>query len=157
MTFASEDSAPLATDAGSYDRVAMHRDAVRSVEQGAKEVGLMSPEAARQHVASNFEPVLRRYDLLSTESQALAALHRDALGSAPDAETRAKWRDEAKAALLQEYGPDGVGRALADGRAFIKQDPQLRKFAARGFGDNKAIALMAARLGTQARKDGRLK
>lgn len=153
----NDDSTPLADESLGYNRLAMHSDAVRVAEQGAKEVALMSPEAARQHVASNLEPVLRRYDLLSTESQALAALHRDALGKAPDAQTRATWRDEAKAALLQEYGADSVAKALADAQAFTKQDPQLRQFAAKGYGDHKNLILMAARLGTRARKAGRLR
>ena len=153
----STDTTPLADDSHGYNRVAMHSDAVRTLEESAKESALMSPEAARQHVASHFEPILQRYDLLSTESQALAALHRQALGKAPDTNTLAQWRDEAKAALLAEYGPDGVGKALKDAQAFIKQDAQLSKFASKGFGNHKSLVLMAARLGTKARKEGRLK
>lgn len=148
---------PLSTDSLIYDRLKAHPDAVRSIEEGAKAEALMSPEAARKHMADNWAPVFRRYDLLSTEAAALAGLDRIAHGKVPDEATRAGWRDAAKAALLAEYGPDRVGQALADARAFIGQDPQLKKFAMRGFGDHKVLGLMAARLGGQARKEGRLK
>lgn len=151
------DQPPLATDAGPYDRTKMHTDAVRSMEEGAKTVALMTPEAARQHVATNWEPVINRYDLLDRETKDLAELDRQAHGKAPDGKTQAAWRDEAKAALLAEYGADGAAKALADGQKFIAQDPQLRKFASKGFGNHKSLVLMAARLGTQARKEGRLK
>lgn len=149
---------PLATDPVMYDRPAMHRDALRRVEEGAKANALMTPEAAKQHRdTSVVMTTVKRYDITSDEAGALADLDALAHQKAPDAETRAQWASEAKAALLATYGPDGVGQAIRDANRFVKQDPQLYRFADRGFGDRKELVLMAARLGTAARKAGRLK
>lgn len=148
---------PLATDPLHYDREAMHRDSLRTITEDHMRASLSTPEQADAYVAENWLPVFRRYDLLGAEVQGLGRLAAMSHDGPPSAEDRAGWVKEAKAALLGEYGAEGVGQALADARAFIKQDPQLRRFEAKGFGDHPRMVLMAARLGTAGRKAGKLK
>lgn len=148
---------PFATESPVYDRQKMHPDAMRQFEANAIESSLVTPEEAKAHVQSGIGKVLRRYDLLSTETKALADLDRLNHTKLPDAATREQWRGEAHAAMLATYGPKGVGQALKDAKAFIKQDPQLYTMASRGFGDHKDLVLLAARLGREARNAGKLK
>lgn len=148
---------PLATDPIIYDRMKANPDAVRALVENSKTYGLMTPDAAEKHVERTWAPVLKRYDLTNNEANSLAALDGMAHQKPPAAEQRAAWASDAKAALLATYGPNGVGQALKDAKAFIAQDPQLHKFASKGFGDHRSLVLLAARLGSEARKSGRLK
>jgi hypothetical protein len=148
---------PLATDSLGYDRPLMHTDAMRGLEQNVIKQQLVTPDVAKALVEREWVPVIRRYDLTSNDSSALVELDALARQPAPDADTRAGWVGKSKAAMLDEYGAENVGRVLKDARAFVQQDPQLRTFAARGFGDHPQLVKVAARLGSIARKSGKLR
>lgn len=153
----NDTSAPLADEPSMFDRALMQKDAVQAMESNAIRHQLLTPEAAQEHVDKTWGRVLRQYDFTSAEANGLAELDGLSQQKAPDAETRAAWASEAKAALLATYGPEKVGQALADAKRFISSDPQLHAFARKGWGDHKQLVLLAARKGTEARKAGRLK
>jgi hypothetical protein len=127
-----------------FDGANDHGDAERAIQNTLIETDLTTPEEAAA-VAQEWRPVFQTLQLNSSESTAMANLGAAVYRNPPSPETLAGWANEAKAALLQDFGPGGVGQALADAKAWVARDPKLVQYLNEtGLGSHPSVVRLAA-------------
>lgn len=134
----------------------IHGDAERSISNSMKELELMTPMEADK-IANEWSGIFSEYQLNATESVQLADLGASVYVNPPSETTMADWEGQAKAALAQEYGPDGAGQALADAKALIARNPTLHKYLHKtGLGSHPNVVRIAAAKASALRSQGKL-
>ncbi len=158
-TPAKSDDAPVTDEdraAALFSSSPIHGDAERAIERAALEDGSATPDAARE-AAQSWRGTFDRHGLNSTESAQLADLAIAAHRQPADEQTRARWAEDAKAALLQDFGPENIALALADAKKIIAKDPKLAAYLDQsGLGSHPTVVRLVAQKARAMRKAGRL-
>lgn len=134
-----------------FDGAKDHGDAERAIERNAMENELLTPAQATQR-AEAWRGEFQALGLSSTESARLADLK-----GHPTDEQRKAWQEDSRKALVQDFGPDGAGQALADTKAYLQKQPALRDYLRKtGLGDHPSWVRTVAVKARQARAAGKL-
>lgn len=135
-----------------------HGDAMRSIESAAMEKFIASPEeaaAASKHWGSTFQS----FGLTSTESAEVANIGVQAFTTPASPELVMTWTEQAKEALVRDFGPQGASQALADARAYVGlyASPDLKEvLMSTGLGNHPQLVRMAAAKARALRMAGKL-
>lgn len=130
----------------------IHGDAERAISRNAMENELHTPQQATQR-AEAWRGEFQALGLSSTESAQLADLK-----GHPTDDQRKAWQEDSRKALVQDFGPEGAGQALADTQRYLAQRPQLREYLRKtGLGDHPSWVRTVADKARQARASGKLK
>lgn len=129
----------------------IHGDAERTIARGVMENELGTPDQADAR-AEAWSGVFKGIGLSSTESGRLADLK-----GQPTDEQRAAWQEDSRKALVQDFGPQGAGEALADAKKYLAKHPDLSEYLRKtGLGDHPMWIRTLADKARQARTAGKL-
>ncbi len=113
------------------------------------------PEELRKAAIAEVRELAADVGLTNEDVSTLKAL--SSQFSAPTAEQVAQWQNDSILALQRDYGQEWQ-QALADANALISRDPRLVQIMrAGGRGNHPQVVSMFARLGREARMQGRIK
>lgn len=143
---------------GDSDPVLTYGDAARDIESAVLE-SLGDPEEAAS-TATQWASEFQTLGLTHAESVTLTEVGIAAVTSAPSAETVLTWQEDARTALLQDFGPKGAAQALADAQTFVTRfgSPELRDVLnMTGLGNHPRVVRVIAAKARAARLEGRLR
>ena len=143
---------------GDTDPELQFGDAMRDIEAAVlQELGDPADAAA---TASQWASEFQTLGLTHAESVTLTEVGIAAVTSAPSPETVLTWQEDARTALLQDFGPRGAHQALQDAQRYLGRfgTPELRDVLdMTGLGNHPAIVRTIAAKARQARLEGRLR
>lgn len=133
-------------------------DAMRDIESAMlEELGDPAEAAA---TASQWAGAFSELGLTHQEAVNVTEIGIGAITNPPAPEIVASWTEQAKDALVQDFGPRGAHQALVDAQAFVTRfgSPELRDVLnATGLGNHPQVVRVIAQKARQARLEGRLR
>lgn len=130
-----------------------HGDAARALTTALKDQ-LVAPEAAQAEVAGYVE-LFSTHGINASESKQLVDVAVGLARNQPDAPTTARHQQEARDALVGEFG-DSAALALQDAIALTASDPRLKALAATALGNKREFVVAVARRARALRAQGKL-
>lgn len=140
------------------DPALYHGDAMRSIESAAMEQFTSSPDEAKE-ASAYWGAHFQSFELTGTESAAVADIGVQAFTTPASPALVESWTEQARAVLVQDYGPTGAAQALADARTFVNAyaTPELRDtLMATGLGNHPQLVRIAAAKARALRMAGKL-
>jgi hypothetical protein len=143
---------------GDSDPELLYGDSMRSIESAVLEQ--LGDPAEAAVTAAQWASDFQTLGLTHADAMAITEVGISAISTPPTPETVLTWQEEARTALLQDWGPRGAHQALADAKTFITRfgTPELRDVLnMTGLGNHPQVVRVIAAKARQARLEGRLR